>query len=152
MISFQTLEAQDIETLRHLLQLLGTVFGDLETYTAHQPDDAYLQRWLANPNHLALAAFSDKKMVGGLVAYELQKFEQARSEIYIYDLAVDENYRRQGVATGLITALQKEAAQRQAYVIFVQADTSEEDAPAIALYTKLGQREDVLHFDIPVPS
>lgn len=152
MISFQTLEAQEIETLRHLLQLLGTVFGDLETYTAHQPDDAYLQRWLANPNHLALAAFSDKKMVGGLVAYELQKFEQARSEIYIYDLAVDENYRRQGVATGLITALQKEAAQRQAYVIFVQADTSEEDAPAIALYTKLGQREDVLHFDIPVPS
>jgi hypothetical protein len=31
-------------------------------------------------------------------------------------------------------------------VIFVQADHV--DAPAIALYTKLGVREDVLHFDI----
>ncbi len=35
-------------------------------------------------------------------------------------------------------------------MIFVQADTGVEDAPAIALYTKLGRREDVLHFDIAV--
>jgi aminoglycoside 3-N-acetyltransferase I len=35
-------------------------------------------------------------------------------------------------------------------VIFVQADTGSEDEAAIALYTKLGRREDVLHFDIPV--
>jgi aminoglycoside 3-N-acetyltransferase I len=37
---------------------------------------------------------------------------------------------------------------RGSYVIFVQADLG--DAAAIALYTKLGRREDVLHFDIPV--
>ena len=40
------------------------------------------------------------------------------------------------------------AAVRAAYVIFVQADVG--DAAAIALYSKLGVREDVLHFDIPV--
>jgi aminoglycoside 3-N-acetyltransferase I len=33
-------------------------------------------------------------------------------------------------------------------VLYVQADHG--DAPAIALYEKLGLREDVLHFDIPV--
>jgi len=33
-------------------------------------------------------------------------------------------------------------------VIFVQADLG--DAPAIALYSKLGRREEVLHFDIAV--
>ena len=32
------------------------------------------------------------------------------------------------------------------YVIFVQADHG--DDAAIALYSKLGRREDVLHFDI----
>jgi len=32
----------------------------------------------------------------------------------------------------------------------VQADTGIEDEPAIALYSKLGRREDVLHFDIAV--
>ena len=85
-------------------------------------------------------------LVGGLAAYMLPKFEQARSEFYIYDLAVDERYRRQGVATALIGELQRLAARRGIYVIFVQADHG--DDPAIALYTKLGVREDVLHFDI----
>jgi len=40
------------------------------------------------------------------------------------------------------------ARERGAWVIFVQADNA--DDPAIQLYTKLGAREDVLHFDIPV--
>ena len=60
--------------------------------------------------------------------------------------AVAEDHRRRGVATAMITELQKLAAERGMYVIFVQADTGDE-AP-IALYTKLGVREDVLHFDI----
>ena len=71
-----------------------------------------------------------------------------RSEIYIYDLAVAETHRREGIATALIQELKKIAAARAAYVIFVQADLG--DAPAIALYTKLGAREKVLHFDISV--
>ena len=74
--------------------------------------------------------------------------EQARSEIYIYDLAVAEEYRRRGVATALIGALQRIASLRGAWVIFVQADLG--DDPAVALYTKLGSREEVLHFDISV--
>jgi hypothetical protein len=37
---------------------------------------------------------------------------------------------------------------RGAYVVFVQADLG--DDAAIALYTKLGRRESVLHFDIAV--
>ena len=76
----------------------------------------------------------------------LKKFEQERSEIYIYDLAVLEAYRRQGVATGLIDKLREIAREIGAYVIFVQADHG--DDPAIKLYEGLGTREDVLHFDI----
>ena len=54
---------------------------------------------------------------------------------------------RRGLATALIEHLGREASALGAYVIFVQADHG--DDPAIALYTKLGTREDVLHFDIP---
>jgi aminoglycoside 3-N-acetyltransferase I len=80
----------------------------------------------------------------------LPKFEQQRSEFYIYDLAVAESHRRQGVATSMIRELQQMAAARGMYVIFVQADRG--DDPAIALYSKLGVREEVLHFDIaPAP-
>ncbi|MEZ5477047.1 MAG: hypothetical protein R3E95_06045 [Thiolinea sp.] len=49
-----------------------------------------------------------------------------------------------------IAGLEKIASARDAYVMFVQADREVEDEPAIALYTKLGMREEVLHFDLPV--
>nr|WP_277987340.1 GNAT family N-acetyltransferase [Halomonas tianxiuensis] len=60
-----------------------------------------------------------------------------------------EAHRREGIATLLIERLKTIAAQRGAYVIYVQADLG--DTPAIELYSKLGVREDVLHFDIAVP-
>ena len=62
--------------------------------------------------------------------------------------AVAEPRRRTGIASALIEALKRIAAELGAYVIFVQADPI--DAPAVALYTTLGEREDVLHFDIRV--
>jgi aminoglycoside 3-N-acetyltransferase I len=90
-----------------------------------------------------------KEVVGGLTAYELDKFEQDRREIYIYDLAVVESHRRRGVATGLIGELRRIASERNVYVIFVQANR--EDGPAVALYESLGTKETVYHFDIEVP-
>ena len=66
--------------------------------------------------------------------------------IYIYDLAVAESHRRRGIATTLIRALDTIAAEADAWVIYVQADYGDE--PAIALYDKLGTRENVMHFDI----
>jgi len=133
-------------SLRAMLSMFGRAFADMETYAARQPGDDYLETLLASSTFISLAAFAEGRVVGGLAAYLLPKFEQARSEIYIYDLAVDEQHRRQGVATALIDRLREVAAERGAYVIFVQADHGDE--PAISLYTKLGVREDVLHFDI----
>jgi aminoglycoside 3-N-acetyltransferase I len=140
------LGSADVASMRAMLTMFGEAFEDLDAYTARQPDDSYLARLLAGDNFVALAAFDGLRVVGGLAAYVLPKFEQARAELYIYDLAVDEAHRRRGVATALIEALKSLAAARGIYVIFVQADRG--DDAAIALYTTLGVREDVLHFDI----
>jgi aminoglycoside 3-N-acetyltransferase I len=105
---------------------------------------------LDGDSFIAQVAVKNDLVVGGLAAYELKRFEQERSEIYIYDLAVAPGHRRQGIATALIGKLKEVAATRGAYVIFVQADTGAEDTPAIALYSKLGKRQHVLHFDIEV--
>jgi aminoglycoside 3-N-acetyltransferase I len=129
-----------------MLQMFGEAFGDLDTYTSKRPSDSYLSHLLAAQYFIALAALKGDEVVGGLAAYELHKFEQERSEIYIYDLAVAEGHRREGIATALILELKKVAETRGAYAIFVQADLG--DDAAVALYTKLGVREDVLHFDI----
>jgi aminoglycoside 3-N-acetyltransferase I len=138
----------DVSLLRALNSLYGEVFGDPETYTGEPPSDAYVESLLAKENVVVLVALVGEEVVGGLVAYELDKFEQARSELYVYDLAVAESHRRQGIATALIGRLREIAAERGAWVVYVQADYG--DDPAIALYQKLGVREEVLHFDIEV--
>lgn len=144
--SVQRLGAGDEISMRAVLSMFGRAFHDLPTYTAAQPSTAYLARLLASDTFIAVAALNGDEVVGGLAAYVLPKFEQERSEVYLYDLAVAEPHRRQGVATALVCELQRAAVERGAYVIFVQADHG--DAPAIALYDKLGVREEVLHFDI----
>jgi aminoglycoside 3-N-acetyltransferase I len=135
-----------------LLDLFARAFEDIENYASARPSLQWQQSLLAERGFVVLVARGEPEnaVVGGLVAYELRKFEQERSEFYIYDLAVDETRRCRGIATALINALKPIAAARGASVIFVQADCG--DDPAVALYTSLGTREDVMHFDIPVAS
>ena len=138
----------DVATMHGLLTVFGEAFDDVPTYGQRRPGDDYLRALLGRDSFIAIVALDDGAVVGGLAAYELHKFEQARSEIYLYDLAVAATHRRRGIATALIRELQRQAAARGAWVVFVQAYHG--DAPAIALYTGLGVREDVLHFDIAV--
>ena len=145
-VQIRVLGPADLAAFRAMLAMFGDAFGEQRTYTAQPPDDAYLARLLARDTFVAVAATAGAQVVGGLAGYVLPKFEQARAELYIYDLAVDAAFRRQGIATALIERLERFAIERGIYVIFVQADLA--DAPAIALYTGLGTREDVLNFDI----
>ena len=135
--------------MRCLNELFAEAFADAEAYVSEPPSDSYLRTLLAKEHVMTLVALVGQKLVGGLVAYELDKFERARRELYIYDLAVAELYRRRGIATALIERLREIAAKRGVWVIYVQADYG--DDAAIALYSKLGTREEVLHFDIKVP-
>lgn len=146
--TYKQLTTSDVPLLKNLLQVFGQAFNEIPTYQTAVPSDAYLQSLLAKPHFIAVTALHGNEVVGGLAAYVLEKFEQDRREIYIYDLAVSEAHRRKGLATRLIKNLQQIAKERNAYVIFVQADPG--DDPAIRLYESLGVKESVFHFDIPV--
>ncbi len=142
------LSSQDLAMMNAMLKMFGEAFEEVGTYGRARPGSSYLERLLGSDHFISLAALVEGDVVGGLAAYVLPKFEQERSEIYIYDLAVSATYRRRGIATALICELKNIAPSYRAHVIFVQADYG--DDPAIALYSKLGIREDVLHFDIAV--
>jgi aminoglycoside 3-N-acetyltransferase I len=145
-LTLHRLVPTDVTLMEALSNTFGEAFGESETYSGARPSADYLRRLLGSDTFIAIAALKSGKVVAGIAAYELRKFEQERSEIYIYDLAVAAGHRREGIATALMLDLKKIAAERGAYVMFVQADRGDE--PAIALYSKLGVREDVLHFDI----
>lgn len=143
------LHAGDTEIMRLLCAMFARAFDDPESYESRPPSDGYLRSFLGRSDAIVLAALdSNATVIGGMVAYVLEKFEQERSEIYIYDLAVDAAHRRRGIARRLIGELRGIARGLGAYVMYVQADPP--DAAAIALYASLGTREDVYHFDIPV--
>lgn len=147
-VTLRRLGPADLAPARAVNALFGTAFADPETYGAAPPDDAYLEGLLGREHVVVLVALAGEAVAGGLVAYELDKLERARREVYLYDLAVAQEHRRRGIATALIARLRDIAAERGAWVVFVQADHG--DDPAIALYESLGTREEVLHYDIAV--
>ncbi len=146
--SYERLTPRNPSDLSELLRVFGDAFDDVDTYGAAVPSSSYLTTFLGRPQNIVLVAKSGEAVVGGLVAYVLEKFERERSEVYIYDLAVAEPHRRRGIARNLIEQLKPISRALGAWVIYVQADYG--DAPAIALYTSMGTREDVMHYDIPV--
>jgi aminoglycoside 3-N-acetyltransferase I len=146
--AYRQLTCADVPLFKDLLRVFGEAFDEIDTYQRSVPSDDYLTRLLSKQHFIAVVAMKGEEIVGGLAAYELDKFEQNRREIYIYDLAVAQSHRRRGVATRMIGELKRIASKRNVYVIFVQADPC--DSPAIALYESLGRKETAHHFDIDV--
>src|SRR5262245_9600467 len=101
-LSIHVLGPRDLATFRGVLTLFGREFDDENTYCGQQPNDTYLHQLLESHTFIAIAALDGTTVIGGLAAYVLPKFEQARSECYIYDLAVAASHRRRGVATAMI--------------------------------------------------
>jgi aminoglycoside 3-N-acetyltransferase I len=79
------LTADDVDLLRQLNAVFAAAFDDEHTYTGAPPDEAYCRRTLSKDDVIVLVALQEASVVGGLVAYELDKLERARREIYIYD-------------------------------------------------------------------
>jgi aminoglycoside 3-N-acetyltransferase I len=134
------LTARDLSKLKELNDLFGVVFNDPASYLSHQPSDDYLKRFLAERNHIVLVAERDGRVVGGLVAYCLMKFERERTEIYLYDLAVAEALHRHGIGRTLVDELQRLAKVMGAYLVFVQADEGDE---AVKFYEALHPAENI---------
>ena len=93
--------------------------------------DLYLRGLLTQSHFDALTSATEKRVIGGLIAYVLQTFQQEYSEIYIYDLAVGKAYRRLGLATVLIQRLRHIAIACQAWIIIAQVDPLDEQHETI---------------------
>jgi aminoglycoside 3-N-acetyltransferase I len=117
--TYQQLGPADVATLRSLLRVFGQAFNDVPTYQNAMRGNRYLMNLLGKRHFIVIVALDGSEVVGGLAAYELEKFEQERREIYIYYLAVAEPHRRRGIATALIRALQRVGRERKAYVTYV---------------------------------
>ncbi|GJL82102.1 MAG: hypothetical protein DHS20C01_17360 [marine bacterium B5-7] len=68
------LTSDDVILMEAMMTTFGKAFDDNKTYIEARPGKNYLSRLLATDCFIALAAIKHDSIVGGITAYELQKF------------------------------------------------------------------------------
>ncbi|WP_285058503.1 GNAT family N-acetyltransferase [Pedobacter ginsengisoli] len=138
------LGATESAALKQLVQLYASVF-EMEDFKI--PDNDYLQSLLEKESiSFFVATDASGQVLGGLTAYMLPSVYYTACEVYIYDLAVDQQWQRKGIGRKLIDSLKQFCKGLGCRYIFVQADL--EDQHAIDFYHATGGlREEVVHFD-----
>jgi ribosomal protein S18 acetylase RimI-like enzyme len=132
------LRAGDEEVVRTLT--------DRERYEPLSPEAA--RRFLAESGNVMLVAFDGGEPVGSVLGYELQRRHGPERSLFVYDIDVDEAYRRRGVGTELMRslfAIAREDGAAEAFVI-----TDESNQTAMRFYESLGgfrERDDYAVFD-----
>lgn len=96
----------------------------------------YLVCLLERESFWAIAAFAGNEVVGGITAHTLPMTRSQSSEVFIYDLAVRQDYQRQGLGSRLVGELIADAAAVGINVAFVPADN--EDRHALDFYRAQG--------------
>jgi ribosomal protein S18 acetylase RimI-like enzyme len=97
------------------------------------------QQFLGHPDTLLLVARWDGKACGFLSAYRLQRFDHRRAEVLLYEIGVEEPFRRRGVGRALVEEAKRWAAELAADELWVL--TEDDNTPARALYAAAGGRE-----------
>ena len=141
-LEVRKLTQQDVPAFNLLIHLFSIVFEEKESDTR---SETHLLKLLRNDHFVAMAAFYEKEIVGGLTAYELPMYYSEESEILLYDLAITSKYQRMGIGKRLIQSLKEYCAENGINEFFVLAH--EEDEHAVAFYHSTGGKsEKVVNF------
>jgi aminoglycoside 3-N-acetyltransferase I len=127
------LNPSDIELAKRLFLLFQIDDGVQTPSTA--PDD-YLVRLLSRNSFHVIIAIENEKILGGLTAYELPKYKSNQIEMFLYELVVEENFRRKGIGTKLIKFTSELCIEKGIDEMFLATEMDNE--PAQRLYQSTG--------------
>ena len=137
------LDAHCLSEFKELLRVFSDVF---QTPPEEVADDNHLNKLLARTDFICIAVIADNKVAGGLTAYEMPSYQGNYSEVYLYDIAVKQEYQRKGFGNLLIRSLKDYCKTHNIKTIFVEAH--EEDTDAVNFYhTTKASAEKVIHFN-----
>ena len=100
------------------------------------PSDKYLREILSRDTFHVIVALNNGVVIGGLTAYELDIYKEETTEFFLYEIAVEPLYRRNGVAKELIESLKKVCVSKDIREMYV--GTEQDNYPAIKLYKSTG--------------
>ena len=122
---------------------LGPGDADSVVAAAHlfdsQPKPDATARFLAEPNHHLLVAYEEGLPVGFVSGVETTHPDKG-TEMFLYELSVDEAYRRRGIGGNLVRRLADLARSAGCYGMWV--GTEDTNIAALATYEGAGARRD----------
>jgi aminoglycoside 3-N-acetyltransferase I len=122
----------DRELAQVTFDLMAEVFGEKRDRLS----DTYLDELLSRSWVLVFAATEGGRAVGGLTAHLLPMTAYEGTEVFVYDVAVADDYQRRGVGRRLLGAVRGEASRLGASNVFVLAENV--DTGALGFYRSLG--------------
>lgn len=102
-------------------------------------DPAATADFLARPDHYLFVAYEGDAPAGFVSGVMLVHPDKGR-EMFLYELAVDEVYRRRGYARALVERLAEAAQEAGCYGMWVLTDDG--NAAALAAYESAGGKRD----------
>ncbi|MEL6559413.1 MAG: GNAT family N-acetyltransferase [Bacteroidota bacterium] len=135
-IKIEKLSSSQVIEFQQLITLFNHVF---ESPAIEVASKEFCETTLNKEDFIAFAAASNDEIIGGITAHVLPSYYRGKLEIFIYDLAVSEAFRRKGVARALMNALFEEAANSNIEILFVDAEV--EDREALLFYEAMGGKK-----------
>jgi len=122
------------------IRRLGPEDGDVVRKLATRPPHFEL---LEDERTVFLAAFEDGEPIGFAFGYVLRRRHGASTILFVYEIEMNEGYRRGGIGKELMRALARGAGAADGFVL-----TEPDNEEANALYASLGgERSDVIQWD-----
>lgn len=137
--TIKKLKNNDVELAKQLIEEWHTDDGVQQVI---YPREKYLSRMLGKKSFHAYIAMVQEQVVGGLTAYEMDMFDAEESEMFLFEIGVNKEYRQQGIATALIEALKQTCHEKHIRIIFVA--TSLDNKAAKQLYAATGGNLEII--------
>lgn len=142
-ISIIKLQDNDFDRFLEVIRLFEDVF-EMENFSI--PGSSHLKQVLNQNGFFVFAAMYGNKVVGGLTVHVLPQYYSEKPQAYIYDLAVDTNYQRQGIGKKLVAEINNYCKERGFEEVFVQADKADDNALDFYRSTNPTREDPVVHF------
>jgi aminoglycoside 3-N-acetyltransferase I len=142
-MEIKKLEPTDVVHFKQLITIFQKVF---EIEDLQMQNDEYLEKLLLKPDFFALVALQNKKVVGGLSVYLLQRYYSSKKEAYIFDVGVHPEYQRKGIGKALISHLIRYCKTQEIESAYVEAEADDEQAVNFYRKTPFNDEIQATHF------
>ncbi len=95
-----------------------------------------MRQFLEQPSHYWIAAERDSRPLGFLLAYALPRIDQDRARLFLHEIEVLPEFRRQGIGSAMINFIRDILRREQMLSAFVLANRSNPNA--IVFYESTG--------------